>query len=196
MIKIEQAIIVEGKYDKIKLSSFVDALIITVNGFSIFKDKEKAEFIKSLAKTRGIIILTDSDNAGKMIRKKINSLILEGNVFNAYVPEFFGKEKRKATPSKQGLLGVEGVKKECIIKALNDCGIKFYDKCDKENQITNYDLYRLGIAGKSNSSEFRKKLLKTLGLPTNLSKNDFLEIVRRRFSISEFEKFVYNNMGE
>lgn len=191
MLKIKEAVIVEGKYDKIKLSAVVDTLIIAVNGFGIFKDKEKAEFIKQLADERGIIILTDSDDAGKLIRNRINDLVRGKKVYNAYVPQIYGKEKRKTEASKQGFLGVEGIECELIENALRQCGITgFSDPLKDSEKISNYDLFRLGITGKENSKEMRTKVLKSLRLPANLSKNDLLEILQYRFTLEEFEKYI------
>ena len=112
MLHIEQAVIVEGKYDKIKLSSILDAVIITTNGFSVMKNKEKLEIIRFYAQNKGIIILTDSDSAGFKIRNYLKGAIKNGKIINVYVPDIFGKEKRKAAPSKEGKLGVEGIDKE------------------------------------------------------------------------------------
>ena len=123
MIKLKEAVIVEGKYDKIKLSSLVDGLIITTDGFGIFKDREKRELIKTLAKKRGIIILTDSDSAGFLIRSHIKGFVSEGEIKNVFIPDVFGKEKRKSAPSKEGKLGVEGMDRELLENALKKAGI-------------------------------------------------------------------------
>ena len=131
MIKLKQAVIVEGKYDKIKLGSILDAVIITTDGFGIFKDKEKTELIRSLAQTCGVIILTDSDSAGFKIRNHIKGCVKDGKVVNVFIPEITGKEKRKEKPSAEGLLGVEGVSREVLEKALNDAGI-IAESCDKK----------------------------------------------------------------
>ena len=124
MIKIEQAVIVEGRYDKIKLSSLIDALIIETDGFSIFKDKEKQKLIKRLANEKGILILTDSDSAGFKIRSFLGGSVPEDKVFHAYIPDIFGKEKRKSEYSKEGKLGVEGVPSNVIYEALERAGVK------------------------------------------------------------------------
>ena len=123
MIKLKEAVIVEGKYDKIKLSSLVDGLIITTDGFGIFKDREKRELIKTLAKKRGIIILTDSDSAGFLIRSHIKGFVSEGEIKNVFIPDVFGKEKRKSAPSKEGKLGVEGMDRELLENALKKAAI-------------------------------------------------------------------------
>ncbi len=191
MIKLNQAIIVEGKYDKIKLESLLDALIIDVNGFHIFKDKEKCELIKEIAKKTGIIIFTDSDNAGALIRNHINNIVKDGKVFNAYIPEILGKEKRKAKSSSQGFLGVEGVEKEIILNALKKIGVlsQINDTVIKK-EITSLDLYNLGLSGKENSKVIKEKLLKRLQLPTNLSKNNMLKILSIYSNLNEITKFV------
>lgn len=177
MLKISQAIIVEGKYDKIKLSSIIDALIIEINGFQIYKDKEKSELIKIIAEQCGIIIMTDSDSAGMMIRNKISEIAKNGKIYHAYIPEIIGKEKRKTKPSSEGLLGVEGVKKEIILTALNNCGINLTDSSVEKNNFTTAQLYSLGLSGKSDSKTLRKALLQKLNLPQNISKNNLLKIL-------------------
>lgn len=192
MLKISQAIIVEGKYDKIKLSGIVDTLIIEVNGFQIYKDKEKSELIKRLAETCGIIIMTDSDYAGIQLRNKIKELAAGGTVYNAYIPEILGKEKRKAQPSKNGLLGVEGVDKETLLAALEKCGINCTNPIFSHNEISDSTLYNLGLTGKSNSKELRKTLLKHLKLPTALSKNNLLKILQMQFTAEQLENIVSN----
>ena len=116
MITIKEAVIVEGKYDKIKLSNFIDGLIITTEGFGVFKDKEKQQLIRHLAKVRGLLVLTDSDGAGFVIRSFLKGIVPPEQVKNAYIPDIFGKEKRKASPSKEGKLGVEGLSEEILSK--------------------------------------------------------------------------------
>ena len=122
MVKIREAILVEGRYDKIKLSSLVDAVIVETNGFSIYKDAQKRAFIKKLAAERGVVILTDSDNAGRQIRSYVAAWLPAEQVRHAYIPDLYGKEKRKAAPSKEGKLGVEGVPAEVLLQALRDAG--------------------------------------------------------------------------
>ena len=142
MIKIEQAIIVEGKYDKIKLSSIVNAVIIVTNGFGIFKDEEKLELIRYYARKTGIIILTDSDSAGFQIRNHIKGAVKNGKIYNVYIPDIMGKEKRKVKPSAEGKLGVEGVEKKIILKAFENAGITASESSDNSiPEITKTDLY-------------------------------------------------------
>ena len=190
MIKIKQAIIVEGKYDKIRLSNLVDALIIPTNGFAIYKDKETAELIKTLAKKTGIIILTDSDSAGLQIRNALRNIVREGKVINVYIPDIYGKERRKRTPSKQGLLGVEGIDDEILLKAFEKAGV-FAEKLSVPKEpITKADLVEWGLSGGANSSAYRAELQKKLGLPERLSANLFLEILNVMYSREEFLKLL------
>ncbi len=186
MIKIKQAIIVEGKYDKIRLSNLTDALIIPTNGFSIYKDKETAELIKTLAKKTGIIILTDSDSAGLQIRNALRNIVREGEVINVYIPDIPGKERRKRAPSKQGLLGVEGIDDEILLKAFEKAGVFAEKSAAKEDPITKADLVELGLSGGENSAAARAALQKKLGLPERLSANLLLEILNVMYSREEF----------
>lgn len=198
MIYLNEAVIVEGKYDKIKLSSIVDALIVEVNGFQLFKDKQKIKFISDLSKTRGIIILTDSDSAGLLLRNKIADIARGGQVYHAFIPQIEGKERRKATTSAEGFLGVEGVKPQWIINAINNCGIKSVQipsGIPKEQQIDNTFLYELQITGGENSKSIRQQLLKKLDLPTNLSKSCLLRILSSRMTRSELYEIINEITG-
>lgn len=184
-IKLKQAVIVEGKYDKIHLSQLVDAVIITTNGFGIYKDSDTAELIRHYAKTTGIIILTDSDSAGNQIRGRIKSIVPEGKIYNAYVPEIFGKEKRKTSPSKEGKLGVEGISPKLIIEALERAGIG-QDTSQEREKVTMTDFINMGLSGGKNSGELRKKLLSQLGLPQSLTARATLDAVNSMMSKDEF----------
>lgn len=191
MIKLSQAIIVEGKYDKIKLSSLIDTLIIEVNGFQIYKDKEKAALIKHLADTCGIIIMTDSDYAGIQLRNKIKEIAGNGTVFNAYIPEILGKERRKNQPSRSGFLGVEGVDKEIILSALENCGLERPKQpCSVTSKLSEKDLYNLGLTGKPDSKRLRCDLLRYLNLPTALSKNNLLKILQMQYNLEQIENIL------
>lgn len=190
MLHIEQAVIVEGKYDKIKLSSILDAVIITTNGFSVMKNKEKLEIIRFYAQNKGIIILTDSDSAGFKIRNYLKGAIKNGKIINVYVPDIFGKEKRKAAPSKEGKLGVEGIDKEIILDAFKKAGVISYDKDADNDPITRIDLYECGLSGGENSSEKRKVILQQLGMPQLLTTTGMLEILNTMMSRSEFYDFI------
>lgn len=177
MIKIDQAIIVEGKYDKIKLSSVVEGVIIVTNGFGIFKDKEKLELIRYYASRTGVVILTDSDSAGRKIRGYIKGAIKEGSVTNVFIPDIFGKEKRKEKPSAEGKLGVEGIDKEILLEAFEKAGISSSGSVSPSD-ITKQTLYELGLSGGPDSSSLRKALQKSLGLPSLMSATALVEVLR------------------
>ena len=190
-IALSLPIVVEGKYDKIRLENIFDAPIITTDGFGIFKNGEKAEYIKKLALKNGIIILTDSDSAGNMIRNHIKGILPNVNIINVYLPEIKGKEKRKQTPSKQGLLGVEGISDQIIVDAFKRAGITS-QKAEGE-KITKLDLYNIGLVGAKESFHARKSLLKRLGLPTTLSANALLDALNTLYTKKEFEEIIERN---
>ncbi len=190
MIKLKEAVIVEGKYDKIKLSSIVDGLIITTDGFGIFKDREKRELIKTLAKKRGIIILTDSDSAGFLIRSHIKGFVSEGEIKNVFIPDVFGKEKRKSAPSKEGKLGVEGMDRELLENALKKAGIVEEKTNPNAKKVLKSDLFEDGISGGADSKAKRTRLLKELGLPERMSANALLETVNALYSFEEYKAAV------
>lgn len=198
MISIKEAIIVEGKYDKMRLKSTVDATIIETNGFRIFKDKEKVNLIKQLAQKQGIIILTDSDSAGFLIRNHLRGIVPQEQIKNAYIPQIKGKEKRKDHPSKEGTLGVEGVDEDIILKALQNAGTV----CNKEKQelITKTDLFNLGLTGGEKSSILRTALLKELKLPQYMSAKAMLEVLntvttpKELYTLVERIKSSYSKM--
>ncbi len=189
MIKIKEAVIVEGKYDKIKLSSIINAVIIPTNGFNIFKNKETVELVKFYAEHTGIIIMTDSDAAGFKIRSYIKSVVKNGRIINVYIPDVFGKEKRKTKPSAEGKLGVEGISKDLIIEAFEKAGVAASANSAKGN-ITKADLFEYGLTGGNNSSVYRKVILKALGLPGMLSANGMLEVINTMMNKEEFEKII------
>jgi ribonuclease M5 len=189
MIKIQEAIIVEGIYDKMKLEQFVDAAIFPTNGFAVFKDKAKMELIRQLAQKRGIIILTDSDRAGFRIRSHIQSCVPKEQIRHAYIPEILGKEKRKAAPGKEGLLGVEGVTEEILLHALQNAGCRTISR-ENGRVITKQDLYRDGLTGKRDSSMLRARLLKELNLPTRMSSNALLDMLNALFTYEEYEEYI------
>ncbi len=196
MIKIKQAVIVEGKYDKIRLSNIVDAVIIPTHGFSIYKDKETAELIKTLAKTTGIIILTDSDSAGFQIRSRIRNIVRGGEVINVYIPDIAGKERRKREPSKEGLLGVEGIDDKLLIEAFRKAGVIAEERPPVtdpiRDRITKADLLDLGLVGGEGSAARRAELQKKLGLPARLSANMLLEILNVMYTRENFVTFCNN----
>lgn len=184
MIKVNEAIIVEGKYDKIKLASVIDAVIIVTNGFGIFKDREKLELIRYYAQKTGIIILTDSDSAGRKIRGYIKGAVKNGNVRNVYIPDIFGKEKRKTKASAEGKLGVEGVGVEIILDAFKKAGITASEKALPRN-ITKLTLYELGLSGGADSSSLRKKLQLSLELPSLMSSASLIEVLNTMMTAEE-----------
>lgn len=187
MIKIKQAVIVEGKYDKIKLSGIIDAPIIQTDGFGIFKDKELQQLIRMLAEKRGILVLTDSDSAGFKIRSFIGSTVDPKTVKHAYIPDIFGKEKRKTEPSKEGKLGVEGVSQEIIMQALANAGVLYENSAEPERPITKTDLYNAGLTGGENSSEKRAALLRYYALPSRLSANSLVKVLN---CITTYDRFI------
>ncbi|WP_297124946.1 toprim domain-containing protein [uncultured Eubacterium sp.] len=193
-IKLSEAVIVEGKYDKIKLSNILDAFIIETNGFAVFKDKTKLSFIKKLAKERGIIILTDSDHAGFMIRNYISSGVPKEQIKNVYIPDIFGKEKRKNAPSKEGKIGVEGMTKEVIVEALSKAGITS-SKSVCSDPVTTVDFYDLGLTGGAGSKAKRKALCKTLDLPEFLSTSSLISCINNFMTKEEFYS-VCQNLGD
>ncbi|HBJ24487.1 MAG TPA: DUF4093 domain-containing protein [Ruminococcaceae bacterium] len=191
MLRIKQAIIVEGRYDKIRLSNITDAVVICTNGFSIYKDREKQELIKSLAAKTGIIILTDSDSAGFQIRSFIRSIVKQGEVLNAVTPDILGKERRKAQPSKQGKIGVEGIPDELIEQALINAGaVPEESTADRGEPITRADLMDCGLIGGENCTQRRQRLQRYLGLPELLSAKLLLEVVNKMYTRSGFLEAV------
>lgn len=187
MIKIKQAVIVEGKYDKIKLSSIIDAPIIQTDGFGIFKDKELQMLIRKLAEKRGILVLTDSDSAGFKIRSFIGSTVDSKNITHAYIPDIFGKESRKTEPSKEGKIGVEGVSEEVIMQALSNAGVLCESAPEPERPITKLDLYELGFTGGENSSARRAALLRYYSFPERLSANSLIKVLN---CVTTYERFL------
>jgi hypothetical protein rflaF_10544 len=189
MIKIDQAIIVEGKYDKIKISSVIDGIIIITNGFRIFNDKEKLELIRYYARTTGIIILTDSDSAGRKIRGYIKGAVQSGNIKNVYIPDIFGKEKRKDKPSAEGKLGVEGIDCETLIRAFENAGITASES-NRVNDITKLTLFENGLSGGKNSKLLREKLQLSLGLPSLMSSDSLIDVLNTMMSGEELAERV------
>lgn len=189
MLTTEKAIIVEGKYDKIRLSQFIDAPIIVTNGFGIFKDGEKKALISRLAQLHGIVILTDSDSAGMMIRNHIRSFVPDDRIINVYAPEILGKERRKSAPSKEGTLGVEGISSKLLENCFLRAGV-FCEDTPPREKITKSDLYECGLYGGDGSAEKRESLLKKLGLPHNMTTPSMLTALNSIFTREEFLKTV------
>ncbi len=191
LIKLSQAVIVEGKYDKITLENIIDATIITTNGFRIFKDKEKRDLIRLLAQKCGIVVITDSDSAGALIRSHLKQICPDGTITNVYVPQLCGKEKRKDKRSKEGFLGVEGMTQQVIIDALARSGITSENTLQKsDKKITKTDMFTLGLSGAKNSSFLRESLAAYLNLPKGMSANAFLDCINAVYKYDEFIKAV------
>lgn len=190
MIRLAQAVVVEGAYDKIRLSTVVDALIIPVDGFHIFKDPQTVALLRKLAVTRGIIILTDSDAAGFMIRHHLQKVVTEGQVLNAYIPDLPGKEKRKKTPSAEGKLGVEGMPTAVLTNALAAAGVTWTDASPAGRPITHADLYRWGLSGQPQAALRRAALLRVLDLPARMNTRTMLEVFNRLYSYEQIERTV------
>ena len=197
MIRLDKPVIVEGKYDKIALQNVIDALIITTDGFGIFKNKEKCDLIRRLARKNGVIIMTDSDSAGAMIRSYIKKTVSDCEIINVYVPELRGKEKRKSNPSKSGLIGVEGMSPEIIENALRKSGV-FSVRAEERRKITKADMFAFGLSGREDSREKRKSFLRYLDLPESLSSSAMLDVLNNSFTFEEFNKKAetFKNNGE
>jgi ribonuclease M5 len=191
MLKIKEAVIVEGRYDKIKLSSLVDAPIIETNGFRVFSDKEKQNLIRQIADARGILVLTDSDGAGFVIRNFLRGVVDKSKIKHCYIPQIEGKEKRKPQKSREGLLGVEGVSDEVILNAIRKSGATVVgEESTPENKITKADLFYLGLTGAENADYNRKKLLQHLKLPSYLSTNAMLTALNCLYSFEELKELT------
>lgn len=185
MLKLEQALLVEGKYDAARLANIVDGTILTTDGFRVFKDGALQKMLKRIAAAQGLIILTDSDAAGFKIRHFVTGLVGAENVLQAYVPAIHGKEARKAEPGKEGLLGIEGVDDELIVQGLTtalESGTTCQKQTAQSRPITYTDLYDWGISGTANSAENRRVLLRRLGLPPRLSKKELLQVLNTLYT--------------
>ncbi len=180
---IKETLVVEGKYDKIRLSQLVDGNIIQTDGFMIFKNKEMLSLLSRLADETGLIILTDSDSAGFKIRNYIKSCLSGKNVKHAFIPSVEGKEKRKEKPGKEGLLGVEGMRDEALLKAISEAG---YTIDSKKEKITKYDFYALGLSGGANSHFLRQKLADYMKMPRRLSANMLLDVINALYTKEKF----------
>lgn len=185
MLKIKEAVIVEGRYDKLKLANILDTLIIETNGFGIYKNKEKLAFIKRLAEERGIIVITDSDHSGFQIRNYISSGIPAQQIKHIYIPDVMGKEKRKDKPSKEGKLGVEGMNDKLLLSLFEQAQVTVSES-ELTDPVTNFDLFDLGLSGTPNATKNKKKLLKSLDLPEFLSTNSLLSYINSTLTRDEF----------
>lgn len=184
MIHIKEAIIVEGRYDVNKLKQLVDTVVIPTDGFGIFNNKQKLSMIRRIAKQRGVLILTDSDGAGFVIRNYLKGALPKDQVKHAYIPQIAGKERRKAHASKEGTLGVEGVSDEIILKALREAGVECRTDDVFARTVTKADFYEWGLSGVSGSAEKRKRLLCALKLPIHMTANALLEFIN---AVSDYE---------
>ena len=191
MVKIREAIVVEGRYDQNTLRQIVDAPVFETRGFGIFKDKEQMALLRAVAERRGLIVLTDSDGAGFVIRNHIKSAIPGKFLKHAYIPDIPGKEKRKASPGKEGKLGVEGMTRDVILAALKASGATFEDGTELAPQgITKQDLFELGLSGGADSSRKRLALQKKLKLPEHMSANALLQAVNLLYSLEELSDLL------
>ena len=189
MRRVQEAIVVEGKHDVIRVRSAVDAVVIPTEGFRIFKDKEKMAMLRRLAAVRGLIVLTDSDSAGGVIRNHLLSCISAEQLKQAYIPPVKGKERRKPGPSKEGLLGVEGMDADTVVAALERCGATFEDEDTPTHTslcLTKADWMALGLSGTADSAARRRQLAEALGVPTYLSANRLLELVNTTVTAEEW----------
>ena len=191
MVKIKEAIVVEGRYDKNTLSQIVDAPILETSGFGIFKDKEQMDLLRKVAEVRGLIIFTDADGAGFVIRNHIKSAINGKYLKHAYTPDVVGKERRKDKAGKEGKLGVEGMTRDVILESLRRAGATFEtgETGNPKQEITKADLMDLGLYG-PNSNDRRLALIKKLGFPEKMSTNAFLQAINLLYTCDELRKII------
>ena len=188
-LRIREAVVVEGRYDKAALAGVVDTLILETAGFGVFKDGERLAFLRKLAARRGLIVLTDSDGAGFVIRNFLKGAIPKSQLKQAYIPDVPGKERRKAAPGREGKLGVEGMPPQVLLEALERAGATFEeeaDKGDRRRPITKADFYALGLTGGPDSAARRASLLRRLRLPEHMTANALLEAVNILYTREEF----------
>lgn len=188
MHSVKEVIVVEGRYDKNTLSQIVDAVIIETSGFGIFNDKEKRDLLRLMAEKRGLIVLTDSDGAGFLIRNYIKGCVAPELVKHAYIPDIYGKERRKSKASREGKLGVEGMKPQVLLEALIRAGATIDDSAYSENRqsISKADMYTKGLSGRQGSAELRKSLLNKLGLPERLTADGLLDVLNATMDRESF----------
>ena len=189
MVKIKEAIVVEGRYDKNTLSQIVDTPILETSGFGIFKDKKQMDLLRKVAETRGLIVFTDSDGAGFVIRNHLKSAIPGKYLKHAYIPDVMGKERRKKTAGKEGKLGVEGMTREVILDSLRKAGATFAgEESEPSATITKQDLMELGLSGGANATQMRLALLKKLNLPEHMSANAMLQALNLLLTLDELKE--------
>ncbi len=192
MVKIKEAIVVEGRYDKNTLSQIVDAPILQTDGFRILKDKEQLRLLRRVAEKRGLIVFTDSDGAGFLIRNHLKSSIPTEQLKHAYIPDIPGKEHRKSAPGKEGKLGVEGMTPEVILECLRRAGATLEGENDTpvHNEITKIDFFSTGLSGVPGSNQKRKSLMKLLDFPEHMSSNALLQALNLLYTKDEFYKIA------
>ena len=192
MMRIKEAIVVEGRYDKNTLSQVVDAVILETSGFSVFKDSEKLTLLRRLAQKQGLIVLTDSDGAGFVIRNYIKGAIPAEQVKHAYIPDIYGKERRKRAPGKEGKLGVEGMSPDILLQALLRAGatVEGEESASPRGELTSADLFALGLTGQADSARRRAALLRRLELPEHLSAKALLTVLNALYSPSELNDIL------
>lgn len=194
MRRIKEVIVVEGRYDKNTLAQVVDAAVITLGGFSVFNDKEKLAFLRRLAEKQGLIVLTDSDGAGFVIRNYLKGALPKDRVKQAYIPDVHGKERRKRAPGKEGKLGVEGMKPDILLEALRRSGVTFLDETEEAQPpkapITKAELFELGLTGGPDSAARRQALLKRLDLPEHLTANGLLEALNLLYDLERLRQEI------
>ncbi|MBR1532835.1 MAG: DUF4093 domain-containing protein [Ruminococcus sp.] len=190
-LEIKEAVIVEGRYDKIKLSEIISSPVIETGGFRVFKDKEKQTLIRQIAEKRGILVMTDVDSAGFVIRNFLRGIVPEDQIKHAYIPTVEGKESRKAEPSKEGKLGVEGIDREKLIESILKSGAQIIgEEASISAEITKADFYDYGLSGSEDSARLRKAILKALGLPEYLTANAMIAALNCLFTKEEFEDYL------
>lgn len=195
MVRIQEAILVEGRYDKNTLSQIVDAPIFETGGFQVLKDASRIAFLRCVAEKRGLVIFTDSDGAGFVIRNRLKSLLPPEKVLHAYIPDIPGKERRKQKRSCEGLLGVEGMSPEIILEALRRSGAHFLDESAPtgSGRITRQDLYALGLMGGADSAKKRSRVKQALGLPGHLGTGGFLDALNLMTDLEELTAVLAEN---
>ena len=193
MLKIREAVVVEGRYDKNTLSQVVDTLILETRGFGIFKDPERMALLRRAAEKRGLVVLTDSDGAGFVIRSRIKSAIPGKYLKHAYIPDVYGKERRKRQPGKEGKLGVEGMPPQVLEQVLRRAGATFLEEGAPEGEragLTKADLFAAGLTGRLDSAQRRQALLKELALPEHMTANALLEVLNACYSREEAARLL------
>mgnify|MGYP000954407852 CR=1 FL=1 len=193
MIRLKQAVIVEGKYDRIRLSGLIDALIIETGGFAVFTDRERLSLIRRLAEHRGIVVLTDSDSAGFRIRSFLGGSIPPDRIRHVYIPDVYGRERRKSAPGREGKLGVEGMTDDALLEAFRAAGIApetSESVPEQKRPITKTDLYFDGLAGGPDSAALRARLIRRLGLPQRLSANRLLQVLNVLVTREEYQRLA------